>query len=86
MWIKMNKGATVLFWLLALASYLMQWPGLLSYLPLAAVIVAAVHVLEVSFFWLSLKHNSEKPVKDAALIMLFGIFHLQRFMDKANPA
>lgn len=85
MWVNMNKTATFIFWLLALASYLLQWPGLLSYLPLAAVIVAGIHVLEVLFFLSSLKHNSDKPAKDAALIMLFGIFHLQKFMDKASP-
>lgn len=78
----MNKAATVVFWLLALASYIMQWPGLLSYLPLAALIIAGAHVLETAFFWFSLKANSENPVKDAALIMVFGIFHMQRFMPK----
>ena len=83
MWVNMNKAATVIFWLLALASYIMQWPGLLSYLPLAALVVAGVHVLEVMFFWFSLKDNSDKPTKDAALIMLFGIFHLQGFMAKS---
>lgn len=82
MWLTMNKVATALFWLLALASYLFQWPGLLSYLPLAAVIVAGIHVLEVSFFWFSLKDKSQNPKKDAALIMIFGIFHMQRFMAK----
>jgi putative membrane protein len=82
MWITMNKAATVVFWLLALASYIMQWPGLLSYLPLAALIIAGAHVLETAFFWFSLKANSENPVKDAALIMVFGIFHMQRFMPK----
>lgn len=82
MWITMNKTITAVFWLLALASYIMQWPGLLSYLPLAALIVAGIHVLEVSFFWFSLKSNSSNPKKDAGLIMVFGIFHLQRFMAK----
>ena len=78
----MNKAATVVFWLLALASYIMQWPGLLSYLPLAALIIAGAHLLETAFFWFSLKANSANPVKDAALIMVFGIFHMQRFMPK----
>jgi uncharacterized protein YhhL (DUF1145 family) len=85
MWVTMNKAATVLFWLLALASYIMQWPGLLSYLPLAALIVAGAHVLETAFFWFSLKAKSENPTKDAALIMVFGIFHLGKFM-KAESA
>lgn len=84
MWITLNKAATFLFWLLALASYIMQWPGLLSHLPLAALIVAGVHVLETAFFWFSLKSKSESPAKDALLIMIFGFFHLQRFMPKAN--
>lgn len=84
MWVNMNKAATVIFWLLALASYLMQWPGLLSYLPLAAIVVAGIHVLEVMFFWISLKAKSNKPGKDATLIMVFGIFHLQKFMAKAS--
>lgn len=84
MWITMNKAATLLFWLLALVSYLMQWPGLLSYLPVAALVVAGIHVLETSFFWLSLKTKSEAPAKDALLIMIFGFFHMHRFMPKAN--
>ena len=84
MWVTMNKVATVIFWLLALASYLMQWPGLLSYLPLGALVVAGFHVLETAFFWFSLKAKSENPGKDAALIMIFGIFHLQGFMAKAS--
>lgn len=83
MWITMNKAATVVFWLLALASYIMQWPGLLSYLPLAAVVIAGAHVLETTFFWFALKAKSENPVKDAALIMVFGIFHMQCFMPKS---
>jgi len=77
----MNKAVTVVFWLLALASYIMQWPGLLSYLPLAAVIIAGAHVLETTFFWFALKAKSDNPAKDAALIMVFGIFHMQRFMQ-----
>jgi len=81
MWITMNKAVTVVFWLLALASYIMQWPGLLSYLPLAAVIIAGAHVLETTFFWFALKAKSDNPAKDAALIMVFGIFHMQRFMQ-----
>lgn len=84
MWVTMNKAATLIFWLLALASYIMQWPGLLSYLPLAAVIIAAAHVLEASFFWFALKGKSENPSKDAALIMVFGIFHMQQFMAKES--
>lgn len=84
MWITMNKIATLLFWLLALASYIMQWPGLLSYLPLAALIIAGAHVLETAFFWFAFKDKSESPVKDAALIMVFGIFHMQRFMPKTS--
>jgi putative membrane protein len=84
MWVTMNKAATVLFWLLALVSYIMQWSGLLSYLPLAAVIIAAAHVLETSFFWFALKAKSENPGKDAALIMVFGIFHMQQFMAKES--
>jgi putative membrane protein len=84
MWVNMNKAATLAFWMLAMASYVLQWPGLLSYLPLAALIVAGVHVLETAFFWLSLKDKSEKPSKDAALIMVFGIFHLQGFMAKTS--
>ncbi len=84
MWIMMNKAATIVFWLLALASYILQWPGLLSYLPLAALIVAGIHVLEVAFFWLSLKNKSDNPSKDATLIMIFGIFHMQGFMAKAD--
>lgn len=84
MWIIMNKSFTALFWLLALASYLMAWPGLLSYLPVAALVIAAIHVLEVAFFWFSLKDNSQAPGKDALLIMIFGIFHMQRFMPKVQ--
>jgi putative membrane protein len=84
MWVNMNKAATVIFWLLALASYIMQWPGLLSYLPLAALVVAGFHVLEMAFFWFSLKDKSNNPGKDAILIMVFGIFHLQKFMAKAS--
>ena len=83
MWITMNKAATVVFWLLALASYIMRWPGLLSYLPLAGLVVAGAHVLETACFWLALKAKSDNPGKDAALIMVFGIFHMQRFMAKA---
>lgn len=84
MWIAMNKTLTVVFWLLALAAWVLEWPGLLSYLPLAALVVAGAHVLEVLFFWFSLKDNSNSPGKDAAQIMIFGIFHLQRFMPKVG--
>lgn len=84
MLITMNKAATVVFWLLALASYWMQWPGLLSYLPAAALIIAGAHVLETAFFWFALKSKSDAPAKDAALIMVFGIFHMQRFMPKTS--
>lgn len=84
MWITMNKISTVIFWLLAMVSYVQEWEGLLSYLPLVALVVAAVHVLEVIFFWVSLKDNSDNPKKDALFIMIFGIFHLQQFMKKAS--
>ena len=82
MWIAMNKLFTALFWLLALASYVLGWEGLLGYLPMAAVVIAAAHVLEVAFFWVALKDKSDAPGKDAVLIMIFGIFHMQQFMNK----
>jgi len=84
MWIAMNKFFTAVFWLLALASYMMEWPGLLGYLPMAAAVIASIHVLEVAFFWFSLKKESKAPGKDALQIMIFGIFHLQRFMPKVE--
>ena len=45
--------------------------------------MAGAHVLETAFFWFALKAKSDNPGKDAALIMVFGIFHMQRFMAKA---
>lgn len=79
-----NKTVTVVFWCLALVAWQQQWQGWLAMLPVAALVVAAIHLLEVAYFWFSLKPRSQQPVKDALQILLFGIFHLQRFMRPAG--
>ncbi len=81
--IVLNKIATLLFWLLAALAWLQGWDGWLAWLPPFAVLVAAIHALEVAYFWLGLKQHSQQPGLDALQVFVFGIFHLQRFIRPA---
>ncbi|ASP37601.1 hypothetical protein CHH28_02460 [Bacterioplanes sanyensis] len=74
------KAGTLVFWGLALTAWLLNWSGLLAWLPAAALLIAAIHALEVAYFWLRLKQHSPEPEKDALHILVFGVFHMQRFM------
>ena len=76
------KAVTLLFWVLAITSWVQGWEGLLGYLPMVGLIVAGVHVLEVLFFWVAFRKKSSNVRLDAFLVFVFGIFHLQRFMPR----
>lgn len=77
MFIQFNKIVTLLFWLAAIITSVIQPEGLLSWIPIAALVIAAVHIIEVGIFWLFFKQQSQDPSKDALFILVFGIFHFQ---------
>ncbi|MCA6063689.1 DUF1145 domain-containing protein [Thalassolituus marinus] len=79
--IMLNKIATLIFWVLVVLAWAFDWPGVLGWLPECGVAVAAVHVLEVVYFWFAFRQRSTAVLNDVALIMVFGIFHLRRFID-----
>lgn len=83
MFVVLNKAVTLVFWLLALVAWTQGWEGWLAMLPTAAVVIAGIHVLEVAYFWTSLKQRSNNPGMDALQIFIFGIFHMQRFIQQA---
>ena len=74
------KINTAVFWVLALASYLLGWTGILGYLPMLAVVIFLAHIVEVAIFWTKFKHNSDNPVMDAINVLIFGVFHLKPLM------
>lgn len=76
------RTITLLFWLLCLAAYFMGWEGQMSFLPLIGLVVLAAHVLEVVLFFVLFKQDSQNPMKDALYVLVFGIFHLQPFINK----
>ncbi|MAD44515.1 MAG: hypothetical protein CMI02_06135 [Oceanospirillaceae bacterium] len=77
-----NKFATLVFWLLVILAQVFSWPGLLSWLPACGLAVLAIHVLEVLYFWFAFRSQSHAVGKDALQILIFGIFHLRRFIDE----
>lgn len=82
MMVTMNKIAMVLFWLLAAIAWVQGWQDWLGLLPTIALAVAGIHVLEVIYFFVALQNRSVKPVADALQIFVFGIFHMQRFIEQ----
>ncbi|MDF1764739.1 MAG: DUF1145 domain-containing protein [Oleibacter sp.] len=78
------KAVTLLFWIIAFFAWQQDWQGTLSWLPITALIIAAVHVLEVLFFVFSLRQKSNNVALDAIQIFVFGMPHLQRFMPRAK--
>lgn len=84
MFIALNKAATVVFWLLVVVAQVQGWQGWLGLLPQVGLAVAVIHVLEVAYFWLSLKQRSSNPVADALQIFVFGIFHMKRFIEQQD--
>lgn len=81
MLVTLNKVATLLFWLLAIVAQVQGWQDWLGLLPTVALAVAAIHVLEVVYFWVALRDRSDNPLLDALQIFVFGIFHMQRFIN-----
>lgn len=79
----LNKIVTALFWLLVLVVLIGDFEGVLSWLPIIGLFVLAIHVLEIIYFWNSLKQRSQRPKVDAFYILIFGIFHLKQFMQKS---
>ena len=84
MLVTMNKVATLLFWLLAIVAQVQGWQDWLGLLPTVALAVAAIHVLEVVYFWVALRDRSDNPLLDALQIFVFGIFHMQRFINASS--
>ncbi|MBC9252481.1 hypothetical protein A9179_19630 [Pseudomonas alcaligenes] len=69
------KGALLLFWLLALVNLLQPFAG--PYLSWAALLILAVHVLEVAVLHGRLQRQAE-PGKDRLLVLLFGVLHIRQ--------
>lgn len=80
--IVLMKTVTLLFWVLVIAATVQGWEGLLGYLPTVGLVVAGIHVLEVLFFWVAFRKKSTNVKLDAAQVMVFGMFHMQKFMPK----
>lgn len=77
-----NKLFVLVFWLLAFFSWQQNWQDWLGMLPAVALFVAAIHVLEVLYFVLRFREKSKQPVWDSVQILVFGMFHLQRFINR----
>lgn len=79
----MIKMLTLMFWLLAA---IVWWEGyqvfFLEWIPKVALILLAVHLVEVVVFWVLWRAKSRFPVLDAAMILVFGVFHLLKFTRK----
>ena len=80
--IVLMKTVTLLFWVLVIAATVQGWEGLLGYLPTVGLVVAGIHVLEVLFFWVAFRKKSTNVKLDATQVMVFGMFHMQKFMPK----
>jgi len=77
-----NKFATLMFWLAVALSFVYHWPGELGWFRTAGLVIAAVHLLEVLYFLLMFRAKSTDVMKDAVLILVYGIFHLRRFVEE----
>lgn len=77
-----NKFATVMFWLSVALAFVFQWQNELGWFRTAGAVIAGVHVLEVLYFLLAFRNKSADVLKDAALIMVYGIFHLRIFIEE----
>jgi len=82
MLIVLNKLATLIFWLLALLVWSQGWGGYLGWLPVMALVVLGIHALEVLYFWVAFRKDSQNPLADAVQILVFGIFHMRRFIEQ----
>lgn len=81
-----NKAVTLAFWLIAFYLWQQDVTGLLAWIPGIALIVAAVHCIEVAYFWQTQREKSRWPVMDALLVLVFGVFHLHQFMRPRKRA
>lgn len=80
----MLKIGTVLFWCLAVYLQWVSHEGLLAWVPQLVLIILAVHVIEIAVFWLLLRAKSRRPLLDAGQILVFGIFHMQKFIGQGG--
>lgn len=75
----LGKILTLGFWALVLVNQAMALPSPFDLLiRLAGCLLLLTHVLELFLFNGSLRGRAQ-PWRDRALILLFGIFHLQSF-------
>jgi uncharacterized protein YhhL (DUF1145 family) len=84
MFSQINKVATVVFWLTAIAIQILNINGPAAWLPIIALIIAAIHIVEVALFLTRYKDISKTPYKDAALILTFGVFHFYPLVSKKS--
>lgn len=77
-----NKFATLMFWLAVALAFIFNWPGEAGWFREAGMVIAVIHLLEVLYFVIAFRNKSREVLKDAALIMVFGIFHLRRFVEE----
>lgn len=84
MFSQINKVATVVFWLTAIAIQILNINGPAAWLPIIALIIAAIHIVEVALFLTLYREISETTFKDSALILIFGIFHFYPLASKKD--
>ena len=77
-----NKFATLMFWLAVALAFIFNWQQEAGWFREAGMVIGVIHLLEVLYFLLAFRTKSTEVMKDAALIMVFGIFHLRRFVEQ----
>ncbi|WP_430461031.1 DUF1145 domain-containing protein [Thalassolituus sp. LLYu03] len=77
-----NKFATLMFWLAVALAYVFNWQQEAGWFREAGLVIGAIHLLEVLYFFIAFRDKSQDVMKDAGLILVFGIFHLRRFVSE----
>lgn len=73
------------FWFLVIASIVGVMPEMITQLFLySGLIIFLVHGVELFCWRRALRCYSQNKLKDALMVLLFGIFHLAKLMPRAN--
>ncbi|MBM9576907.1 hypothetical protein JWG45_07035 [Leptospira sp. 201903070] len=79
------KIGTVFFWVLvgaSLSGALLFGEPLDFLIRAVGIGTLVVHLFEIVYFWITLKHKSSNPILDAFQIFIFGVFHMIPLKNK----
>ena len=75
---KLSELVTLIIWAFGILNIIEPIPGMLGTIGIAVFwLLLITHLIEISYFFNTLKHSKDGIIKGSLLTLLFGIFYIK---------